>query len=127
MASGWRACLVGALIGLGLAGGAPAARAEIWVVLDNPNRMGGAPDVYELFDRVCNVELPSVTVRGQSSASFSICGGLGEPGSVRIRYAGEHEWIDVPRLHGWSVIEAPLRPMGARPLTPAGSDEDSDE
>lgn len=121
----WRTGLAGGLVGLVLAGSTAPARAEIWVVLENPNRMGRAPDVYELFDRVCNVELPSVSVRGQTATSFPICGGLGEPGNLRIRYAGEQEWTDVPRLHGWSVIEAPRRPIGAtRRPAPSGSDDE---
>ena|SRR5579872_2033444 len=111
--------------GLALAGGPAPARAEIWVVVENPNRMARAPDVFELFDRVCNVELPSVSLRGQASTSFPICGGLGAPGNLRIRYAGEQEWVDVPRLHGWSVIEAPRRPIGAtRPARSAPGDDE---
>ena len=124
MSSWSRVGLAGGLLGLMLAGGGTPARAEIWVVLENPNRMARAPDVFELFDRVCNVELPSVSVRGQASTSFPICGGCGAPGNLRIRYAGEQEWVDVPRLHGWSVIEAPRRPIGAtRRSAPSASDD----
>jgi len=116
-----------AIVGLSVAAllGAAPARAEIWVVLENPNS-AAAQDLYELFDRVCNVDLPAVALRGHGSESFPICGGLGRPGSLKIRYAGEDNWTEVTGLHGWSVIEAPRRPMGQR-LKPRPADDDGGE
>jgi hypothetical protein len=89
----------------------PTLPGEIWVVLENPNSARGH-DLLVLFDKVCNVELPAVSLRGHGSESFPICGGLGQPGALRIRYSGEQVWTDVDALHGWAVIEAPRRPMG---------------
>lgn len=115
--------LAGGLLGGALiAVGAAPARAEIWIVLENPNS-GPIQDEYELYDRVCSIDLPPVVLRGHGSVSFPICGGLNAPGSVRIRYAGEATWTDVIGLHGWSVIEAPRRPMGM-PRKPPPSDDD---
>ena len=115
--------LAGGLLGGALlAAGAPPARAEIWIVLEDPNS-SAAQDVYELYDRVCNVDLPSVALRGHGSASFPICGGLDAPGSVKIRYSGAATWTEIVGLHGWSVIEAPRRPMGM-PRKPPRNDDD---
>ena len=111
--------LSGALIGAST----PPARAEIWVVLEDPNSTA-AQDVYEVYDRVCNVDLPSVALRGHGSASFPICGGLDAPGSLKIRYSGEATWTEIVGLHGWSVIEAPRRPMGMPRKPPRNDDEE---
>jgi hypothetical protein len=92
------------------------------VVLENPNS-AGMSDLYELYDRVCDVALPPVSLRGHASTSLSICGGFDKPGSVRVRYSGEERWLDMTGLHGWSVIEAPRRPMGM-PRRPSKTDED---
>jgi hypothetical protein len=116
------AILAGLLLGAALAAGAAPARAEIWVVLENPNS-AAAEDLYELYDRVCNVDLAPVALRGHGSASFPICGGLDEPGSLKIRYSGEATWTEIPGLHGWTVIEAPRRPMGMPRKPPASDDE----
>jgi hypothetical protein len=122
-----RAARIGLWIGTAmLAAAAPgSARAEIWVVLENPNS-AAAQDLYELFDRVCNVELPAVALRGHGAASFPICGGLSKPGSLKIRYSGEDVWTEIGGLHGWSVIEAPRRPMGTR-IKPPPADDDGGE
>jgi hypothetical protein len=112
MTAGWLACVLLTAPG----------HAEIWIVLENPNSAAGQ-DVFELFDRVCNVELPAVALRGHGAASFPICGGLDEPGSLRIRYSGDSAWTDVRSLHGWTVIEAPRRPMGM-PRKPTPQDGD---
>jgi hypothetical protein len=110
-----------------LLAGAPAARAEIWIVLQNPN-LPPQRDDYELFDKVCNLPLPSIAVRGMASASFPICGGVASgsvsiSGSINIRYAGETDWTTISGLHSWSVIEAPRRPMNLRRPSPF-QDED---
>jgi len=115
--------LAGWLLGAALAAaGAAPARAEIWVVLENPNS-AASEDLYELYDRVCNVDLAPVALRGHGSASFPICGGLDAPGSLKIRYSGEATWTEVPGLHGWAVIEAPRRPMGMPRKPPPSDDE----
>ena len=110
-----------ALLAAAALGGAPA-RAEIWIVIENPNS-AAQQDYFEVYDRVCDVALPAVVVRGHGSASLPICGGVAAPGSIRIRFAGEADWIDVPNLHGWSVVEAPRRPMSLKKKSPALDDE----
>jgi hypothetical protein len=115
--------LAAGLLAGALAGGlASPGRAEIWVVLENPNSAAGQ-DLFELYDRRCNLDLPAVALRGHGSTSFPICGGLDEAGSLRIRYSGEATWTDVTGLHGWSVIEAPRRPMGM-PRKPTALDDE---
>lgn len=100
-----------------LLAGTAAARADIWIVLENPNSPPQR-DHFELFDRVCNTPLPAVAIRGLASASFPICGGLGTAGSINIRYAGEVDWTTLSGLHGWSVVEAPRRPMTLKRKSP---------
>lgn len=115
-----RALALALAAGLLLAG--PAARAEIWIVLENPNSPP-ARDYFEMFDRVCNQPLPSIAIRGLASASFPICGGLGDAGSINIRYSGETDWTTITGLHGWSTIEAPRRPMTLRRKSPLMDDD----
>ena len=114
-----RAALIAGLL---LLVGAPPAAAEIWIVLQNPNSPPQR-DAFELFDKVCNLPLPSIAVRGMASASFSICGGVASAGSINIRYAGETDWTTLTGLHSWSVIEAPRRPMNLGRKSPF-QDED---
>lgn len=115
-----RRCAVALAAGLLL--GAVPARAEIWIVLENPNSPP-ARDYFEMFDRVCNQPLPSVAIRGLASTSFPICGGLGSAGSINIRYSGETDWITITGLHGWSTVEAPRRPMTLRRKSPLMDDD----
>jgi hypothetical protein len=112
----------GLLAGLLLALAATPAAAEIWIVIENPNSPPNR-DYYELFDRVCNQPIPSVALRGMSSTSVSICGGLGSAGSINIRYSGETDWTTLNGLHGWSTIEAPRRPMTLKRKSPALDDD----
>ena len=110
------------VIGLLATLGALPARAEIWVVIENPNS-AAQQDYFEIYDRVCDVTLPAVVVRGHGSASVSVCGGIATPGSIRIRFVGENAWTDVPGLHSWSVVEAPRRPMTLRRASPLRDDD----
>ena len=109
-----------ALVLIGFA--AAPARAEIWVVIENPNR-AGQQDYYEIYDRVCDVTLPAVVVRGHGAATVSICVGVAAHGSIKIRVIGESDWITGPDLHGWSVIEAPRRPMTLNRKSPTQDDD----
>jgi hypothetical protein len=108
---------IAAAVGLLLGVAAAPARAEIWVVLENPNSPPER-DFFEVFDRVCNTPVPAIAVRGLATASFSICGGLGNAGSINIRYAGEGSWTTISGLHGWSSFEAPRRPMSLKRKSP---------
>ncbi len=101
---------------------APAARAEIWIIIENPNS-AAQQDYFEVYDRVCDVALPAVIIRGHGAANLSVCGGIASPGSIRIRVSGENAWIDVTGLHSWSVVEAPRRPMTLPRKSPLYDDD----
>jgi hypothetical protein len=114
--------IVAALAALALLG-ASTARAEIWIVIENPNS-AKQQDYFEVYDRVCDITLPAVVIRGHGAANLSICGGISAPGSIRIRVSGESAWTDVVGLHSWSVVEAPRRPMTLRRKAPLMDDDE---
>jgi hypothetical protein len=106
--------LAAVLAAIGLALVAPAARAEIWIIIENPNS-AAQQDYFEVYDRVCDLALPAVIIRGHGAANLSVCG--------RIRVSGETDWTDVTGLHGWSVVEAPRRPMTLPRKSPLYDDD----
>lgn len=101
-----------------------AARADVSVGIDNPNPRG-VVDHFEVYDLVCKQSLSMLVLAGRTSATITVCGGLDQPGDLRIRYDGELNWTEYPELHSWSVIELPERPRDKRPR-PTVRDLDND-